>query len=151
MPLLADQNAVVADGKKTEIGRGAFGTIFRAVLASGVRGTPAGATVAIKELIVAPDATVTQRVQVLLEFRTELLAMQRAGRNDCLVGALAFAVNPSLAVFMELAVGGTLHEALHAPTVELPWVVRARCALDARTGAHAPFDAGAAAPRPQVA
>ena len=60
---------------------------------------------AIKELIVAPDATVTQRVQVLLEFRTELLAMQRAGRNDCLVGALAFAVNPSLAVFMELAVG----------------------------------------------
>ena len=82
----------------------------------------------------APDATVTQRVQVLLEFRTELLAMQRAGRNDCLVGALAFAVNPSLAVFMELAVGGTLHEALHAPTVELPWVVRARCALDVARG-----------------
>ena len=89
VPLLADQNSVVADGKKTEIGRGAFGTIFRAVLSAGVRGTPVGATLAIKELIVAPDATVTQRVQVLLEFRTELLAMQRAGRNDCLVGALA--------------------------------------------------------------
>jgi CRP-like cAMP-binding protein len=133
LPLLPDANSAIASGKQ-EIGRGAFGTIFRAVLNSGVRNVAAGAVVAIKELIVLPEASVTQRVQVLLEFRTELLAMQRAGRNECLVGALAFATVPSLSLFMELAVGGTLQDALHLESLELPWVVRTRIALDVSRG-----------------
>ena len=134
VPLLADQSAVIVDGKRDEIGRGAFGAIFRSVVRDGVRGTANGTAVAIKELIVAPDASAAERVQVLLEFRTELLAMQRAGRSECLVGALAFAMSPSLALFMELAVGGTLHGALHTASLELPWVARTRIALDVARG-----------------